>query len=93
MGKYMSCCLLWRGDVVLKDVNATIAMIKTKKTIQFVDWCPTGFKVGINFQPSTVVSGGDCAKVQRAVCMLANTVLATPPPSLKPGLDWIIHLI
>ena len=39
MGKYMSCCLLWRGDVVPKDVNATIAMIKTKKTIQFVDWC------------------------------------------------------
>ena len=73
MGKYMSCCLLWRGDVVPKDVNATIAMIKTKKTIQFVDWCPTGFKVGINFQPPTVVPGGDCAKVQRAVSMLSNT--------------------
>ncbi|MCL4121778.1 UNVERIFIED_CONTAM: hypothetical protein GTU68_026232 [Idotea baltica] len=25
------------------------------KTIQFVDWCPTGFKVGINYQPPTVV--------------------------------------
>ena len=73
MGKYMSCCLLWRGDVVPKDVNATIAMIKTKKSIQFVDWCPTGFKVGINYQPPTVVPGGDCAKVKRAVCMLSNT--------------------
>ncbi len=69
----MACCLLYRGDVVPKDVNAAIATIKTKRTIQFVDWCPTGFKVGINYQPPTVVPGGDLAKVQRAVCMLSNT--------------------
>jgi tubulin alpha len=37
--------LLYRGDVVPKDVNAAVANIKTKRTIQFVDWCPTGFKV------------------------------------------------
>ncbi|KAI6184069.1 Tubulin alpha chain [Aphelenchoides bicaudatus] len=63
-GKYMACCLLFRGDVVPKDVNASIAQIKTRRTIQFVDWCPTGFKV---------VPGGDLAKLQRAVCMLSNT--------------------
>ncbi|NXC13069.1 TBA protein, partial [Corythaeola cristata] len=42
-------------------------------SFMFVDWCPTGFKVGINYQPPTVVPGGDLAKVQRAVCMLSNT--------------------
>ena len=42
------------GDVVPKDVNAAVATIKTKRTIQFVDWCPTGFKCGINYQPPTV---------------------------------------
>ena len=72
-GKYMACCLLYRGDVVPKDVNVAIANIKTKRTIQFVDWCPTGFKVGINNQPPTVVPGGDIAKVHRAACMLSNT--------------------
>jgi len=72
-GKYMSCCMMYRGDVVPKDVNAAIATIKTKRTIQFVDWCPTGFKVGINYQPPTVVPGGDLAKVQRAVCMISNS--------------------
>ncbi|EGW08732.1 Tubulin alpha-1C chain [Cricetulus griseus] len=72
-GKYMAYCLLYCGDVVPKDVNAAIATIKTKHTIQFVDWCPTGFKVSINYQPPTVVPGGDLAKVQRAVCMLSNT--------------------
>ncbi|OWK17435.1 hypothetical protein Celaphus_00013391 [Cervus elaphus hippelaphus] len=64
-GKCMACCLLYRGDVVPKDVNAAIATIKTKHSIQFVDWCPTGFKVGINYQPPTVVPGGDLAKVQQ----------------------------
>ncbi|KAL5007761.1 hypothetical protein ScPMuIL_016567 [Solemya velum] len=71
-GKYTACCMLYRGDVVPKDVNAVIAKhsyrvvaiarrlrglaykgrqlymrdcaiasIKTKRSIQFVDWCPT----------------------------------------------------
>merc|ERR1712091_340405 len=35
--KYMACCMMYRGDVVPKDVNAAIATIKTKRTIQFVD--------------------------------------------------------
>jgi tubulin alpha len=100
---------MYRGDVVPKDVNAAVATIKTKRTIQvrcratpftlvsrclaaaalcfcvdiiprvvtapainvqFVDWAPTGFKCGINYQPPTVVPGGDLAKVQ--VCAELN---------------------
>ena len=72
-GKYMACCLLYRGDVVPKDVNTAIAAIKNKRSIQFVDWCPTGFKVGINYQTPTLVPGGDLAKVPRSVCCLSNT--------------------
>ncbi|XP_069686930.1 tubulin alpha-2 chain-like isoform X1 [Periplaneta americana] len=72
-GKYMACCMLYRGDVVPKDVNAAISTIKNKHYVHFVDWCPTGFKVGLNYQPPSVVPGGDLAKVQRAVCMLSNT--------------------
>ncbi|KAH0931778.1 hypothetical protein HID58_008895 [Brassica napus] len=59
----MACCLMYRGDVVPKDVNAAVGTIKTKRTVQFVDWFPTGFKCGINYQPPTVVPGGDLAKV------------------------------
>lgn len=72
-GKYMACTLLYRGDVVSKDVTATLAKIKTNRSIQFVDWCPTGFKTGLNNQPPTIVPGSEFAKVSRAVCMLANT--------------------
>ena len=71
-GKYMACCLLYRGDVTPKDASAAIAAIKTKRTIQFVDWSPTGFKLGINYQPPTPVPSGDLAKVQRSVCMMSN---------------------
>ena len=56
-GKYMACCLLYRGDVVPKDVNNAISVIETKRTMQFVDWCPTGFKVGIDCQPPISMPG------------------------------------
>ena len=72
-GKYIACCMMYRGDVVPKDVNDAIATIKTKKTVQFVDWCPTGFKCGINYQPPTVVPGGDLAKTIRGSSMISNS--------------------
>lgn len=61
---YIACCLLYHDDVVSKDVNATIATIKTKCTIQCVDWYPVGFKVSITIQLPTLVPGGDLAKTQ-----------------------------
>lgn len=57
-------CYLYCGNVVPTDVNAAIATIKTKCSIQFVDQCPTGFKVGINYQSPTVLPAGDQAKAQ-----------------------------
>mmetsp|Transcript_76852 Transcript_76852/g.248985 ORF Transcript_76852/g.248985 Transcript_76852/m.248985 type:complete len:287 (-) Transcript_76852:205-1065(-) len=93
-GKYMACCMMYRGDVVPKDVNASVATIKTKRTIQFVDWCPTGFKCGINYQPPTVVPGGDLAKVMRACCMISNSTAigrAGQAQGCSPGLPLPSH--
>jgi len=72
-GKYMSCCMLYRGDIYPLDVNRAIQNAKKKKRIRFVNWSPSGIKIGINHQPPTFVSGSDMAPVTRAVCMLANT--------------------
>jgi tubulin alpha len=72
-GKYMACCLVYRGEVVHKDVNAAVHNVKGKSTISFVDWCPTGFKCGINNTAPSAVPGGDLAQVKRAVAMIANT--------------------
>ncbi|KAG9079353.1 alpha-tubulin, partial [Ceratobasidium sp. 370] len=70
-GKFMACCLLFRGDIIPNDVQAVIKNIKTKQTVQFVDWCPTGFKLGICNEPLTCIPGGDLAKVDRSLCMLS----------------------
>ena len=56
-----------------RDVKATMAAIKTKRSIQLGDWCPSTFKVGITYQLPTAVPGGELAKAQRAACMLSNT--------------------
>ena len=71
----MACCLMYRGDVVPKDVNAAVATIKTKRTIQFVDWCPTGFKCGINYQPPTVVPGAHLRSFHIKFCVSSPHVL------------------
>ncbi|XP_019640025.1 PREDICTED: tubulin alpha-4A chain-like [Branchiostoma belcheri] len=70
-GKFVACCyLLYRGGV---NANDAIARLKANKNIQFVDWCPTGFKVGTDYRSPIAVPGGDMPKVRRAVCMLSNT--------------------
>ncbi|KAL6908664.1 Tubulin/FtsZ, GTPase domain-containing protein [Trichoderma evansii] len=76
-GKYMAVALLYRGDVVTRDCTAAVATIKQKSTFHMVDWCPTGFKVGITYQRPTAVpisaQEGGLAAVERSVSMLSNT--------------------
>ena len=50
-GKYMACCMLYRGDVVPKDVNAAIATIKTKRSIQVSNQDYISRHVGRFFSP------------------------------------------
>lgn len=72
-GKYMACCILYRGDIVPSKVNSAIQKVKSMHNVKFVDWCPTGFKVGINNSAPHAVPGGDLGSTTRAVCSLSNT--------------------
>merc|ERR1712217_656996 len=72
-GKYMACCLMYRGDVIPKDVNAAVQQVKIKEHVEFVDWGPTGFKCGITDSAPAMVPEGDLAQVSRAVCMISNS--------------------
>jgi tubulin alpha len=77
-GKYMAVALLYRGDVVPRDCSAAVAQLKAKASFNLVEWCPTGFKIGINYQkpvavPTASPSDGGLASVDRSVSMLSNT--------------------
>ncbi len=71
-GKYMACCLLYRGLIPHRNVSHAIRTLKNSQ-LKFVNWCPTGFKVGINNQPPTVVPGSGFAKVDLSLCAIMNT--------------------
>jgi len=72
-GKYMAVALLYRGDVVPRDCTQAVASLKAKTSFNLVEWCPTGFKLGINYQKPMVVPNGELAQVDRCVSMLSNT--------------------
>ena len=70
------CAKHFQPSIVLVEDFETIfpgSGVKTKKTVQFVDWCPTGFKVGINYQPPPFVPGGDLKRLDRSCCMISNS--------------------
>lgn len=69
----MAVALLYRGDVTPRECSQAVATLKAKTSFNLVEWCPTGFKLGINYQKPMRVPGGELAPVDRSVSMLANT--------------------
>lgn len=77
-GKYMAIALLYRGDIVPHDCTRAVADVKTKASFNLVEWCPTGFKLGISYQKPMYVPDSEFASVDRSVTMLSNsTAIAT----------------
>ncbi len=93
----MACCLLYRGDVVPKDVNTAIAAIKNKRSVQFVDWCPTGFKVRHICQQHLRVCSRNCLLrytvhitvyyVYNVMLYISQVGINYQPPTVVPGSD------
>lgn len=69
-GKYVSCILLYRGDVQSKYIGPILSCLKTKSYCNFVEWSPLGFKCGINYNLPTVVPGGELAKSTTSLSMI-----------------------
>mmetsp|Transcript_56890 Transcript_56890/g.51179 ORF Transcript_56890/g.51179 Transcript_56890/m.51179 type:complete len:454 (-) Transcript_56890:291-1652(-) len=70
--KYMAISVNYRGDVKAKEANATVQWLKTNKKVTFVEWCPTGFKVGLNDEPPAVLEDDDIAPSKRNIVMIGN---------------------
>jgi len=72
--KYMAVSINYRGDIKSKVANATIQWVKQQGKVSFVEWCPTGFKIGLNNVPAARVEGDDMAASSRNACMIGNNV-------------------
>jgi tubulin alpha len=70
--KYMAVSLNYRGDVMSKESNATVQWLKNNKKLTFVEWCPTGFKIGLNDIPPAVLPNDDIAASPLSAVMMGN---------------------
>ena len=73
--KYMAVALQYRGDVKAKEANATVQWLKCNRKCVFVEWCPTGFKVGLNDEPHKILNGDTLAGFKRNVVMNSNNTV------------------
>jgi len=46
-GKYISCCLIYRGEMDVGSVFKAVNQVRSSFQIPFVGWVPTGFKIGL----------------------------------------------
>merc|ERR1719429_1081734 len=70
--KYMAVSVNYRGAVKAKKANATVQWMKSNKKVTFVEWCPTGFKVGLNERPAAQVEEDEMASFEKNVVMIGN---------------------
>jgi len=72
--KYMAISVNYRGDIKSKEANATVQWLKQNNKIAFVEWCPTGFKIGLNNTPAATVEGDVTSTAKKNCCMIGNNV-------------------
>jgi tubulin alpha len=72
-GKFMGSAILYQGDVPPMNVATSIAAIKNKKYLNFVDWLPASFKCSINLSSPIFAPYTDFGKVNRNACMFSNS--------------------
>jgi len=72
--KYMAISINYRGKIMSKEANATVQWLKQNNKISFVEWCPTGFKIGLNAVPAAKVDGDLMAPAKQNVTMIGNNV-------------------
>lgn len=72
-GYYVSVAFLYRGeDIGPKEVNDAIFNAKSKPHVKYLDWIPTGNKMGINDQVPSSVPGSEVARTNRSIATLSN---------------------
>jgi len=72
--KYMAISLNYRGDIKSKEANSTVQWIKQNNKVSFVEWCPTGFKIGLNDVPASELEEDTMAGCSKNAVMIGNNI-------------------
>jgi len=76
-GKFMAISIGYRGEnVIPKNVSRACCELKTNRTIEFVDWCPTGFRMGINYLTPIPSPATNMAHLTKDCFMVYNATTA-----------------
>ncbi|ETO16859.1 hypothetical protein RFI_20483 [Reticulomyxa filosa] len=70
--KCMAVGLNYHGNVKSKEANATISWLKDNHKLSLVEWCPTGFKIGLSEMPQLCLDADDIGSFPRNVVMISN---------------------
>jgi len=72
--KYMAISMNFRGKVTSKEANENIQKVKKHNLVTFVEWMPTGFKVGLNSIPCKELDSDVLMETKRTCAMIGNNV-------------------
>jgi len=72
--KYMAISMNFRGKVTSKEANENIQNVKKNQLVTFVEWMPTGFKVGLNSIPCKSLDKDVLKETVRTCAMIGNNV-------------------
>jgi len=72
--KYMAISMNYRGDIKSQESNSVIQWVKQQGKVSFVEWCPTGFKIGLNNVPAAEKEDDDMAPAKRNAVMIGNNI-------------------
>jgi len=72
--KYMAISLNYRGDIKSKVANSTVQWLKQNNKVAFVEWCPTGFKIGLNEVPPSIVPDDEMSGSKTNCVLIGNNV-------------------
>jgi len=72
--KYMAVSINYRGNIQSKQANAAVQWLQRNHKVSFVEWCPTGFKIGLNEVPASSVENDIMIAGEKNITMIGNNV-------------------
>lgn len=71
-GSYISCCLIYRGNVNPTEAHKAVQNVKSNDKLNFVDWCPVGIKMIYCDRPAYVNFDGEVGIAPISLGILSN---------------------